>query len=307
MSRNRAKHLIVFTSLVLPLVSNAADRAPIYEEGADASARIAEAVARAKVANKRVLLQYGANWCGWCYKLHDLFSQDEGIRSVLNAEYEVVLVNTEDNKDIASHYGTEIQGIPFLSVLDADGNKLVDQETGALEEGAYHVPARVLAFLEQWKAPAQNAREVLDAAKSTAKASGRLLFVHFGAPWCGWCHRLEELLAEEAFAKIFDKQYLGVKIDVDRMGGGKELQEALAPKHTGGIPWFAILDAEGGVLVTSEGPNGNVGYPAQEEEIAHFMKMLRTTTKTLEAKDIGELERLVRAKAEAIQRRRGAE
>ena len=29
----------------------------------------------------------------------------------------------------------------------------------------------------------------------------------------------------------------------------------------GGIPWFAVVDADGKVLANSEGPKGNIGYP----------------------------------------------
>ena len=42
------------------------------------------------------------------------------------------------------------QGLPVLVVFDADGRPLVTQETGALEAGKAHDPAKVRAFLEKW-------------------------------------------------------------------------------------------------------------------------------------------------------------
>jgi hypothetical protein len=39
--------------------------------------------------------------------------------------------------------------------MEGDGKILVRQETGSLEAGPRHDPARVLAFLEQWKPPEQ--------------------------------------------------------------------------------------------------------------------------------------------------------
>jgi uncharacterized protein YyaL (SSP411 family) len=31
---------------------------------------------------KRVLLQFGANWCPWCHKLHSLFDTDKDIAAL---------------------------------------------------------------------------------------------------------------------------------------------------------------------------------------------------------------------------------
>src|SRR5262245_5817847 len=64
----------------------------IYDRTASGDKQIADALARAKRHNKRVLLQFGANWCGWCHKLHDVFAKDKDIAHVLLFEYEVVLI-----------------------------------------------------------------------------------------------------------------------------------------------------------------------------------------------------------------------
>jgi hypothetical protein len=50
-------------------------------------------------------------------------------------------------------------------------------------------------------------------------------------------------------------------------------------KKPGGIPWFTILDGEGNELVNSTVPKGNVGCPVQDFEIAHFMEMIKQTSK----------------------------
>ena len=55
----------------------------------------------------------------------------------------------------------------------------------------------------------------------------------------------------------------------------KELAGRLRDGQSSGIPWMAILDGEGKKLVTSDGPQGNIGYPALPEEIAYFVEMLK--------------------------------
>src|SRR5262245_5605221 len=98
----------------------------IYDEGADGAAQINAAIAKAKKNNRRVLIQWGANWCGWCHKLHDLFAADRDIKKTLNYEYDVVLVDVgkfDKNMELAAKYGAALKGngIPYLTVLDGDG------------------------------------------------------------------------------------------------------------------------------------------------------------------------------------------
>ena len=128
-------------------------RPNIYDETANGSKQITNALAIAKKEHKRVLLQFGANWCGWCHRLHKLFELDKGIAEELKANYVVVLidVNKEHNKDMDTKYDHPTQfGLPVIVVLDADGKQLTTEDTGKLEEGDHHSPEKVLAFLKEW-------------------------------------------------------------------------------------------------------------------------------------------------------------
>ena len=129
------------------------ERPVIYDERADGGMQIARALETAKGQNKRVLVQFGANWCGWCHKLHRLFASDKVIAGQLKVNYVVVLVdvNKDHNKDIDTKYGHPTQfGLPVIVVLDADGKQLTTEDTGKLEEGDHHSPEKVLAFLKEW-------------------------------------------------------------------------------------------------------------------------------------------------------------
>jgi len=128
-------------------------RPAIYDEDADGSKQIAGALAVAKKENKRVLLQFGANWCGWCHKLHKLFETDADIAAKLKESYIVVLVdvNKGHNEETNKRYRNPTRfGLPAIVVLDADGKQLVTQDSGKLEEGDHHDPKKVLVFLNQW-------------------------------------------------------------------------------------------------------------------------------------------------------------
>src|SRR5262249_18967464 len=75
--------------------SGPAKRASIYDKAADAQVQVAKAVERAKRGDKRVLLMFGGDWCGWCHKLHDLFETNREVAQILSNEYELVTIDLE--------------------------------------------------------------------------------------------------------------------------------------------------------------------------------------------------------------------
>ena len=112
---------------------------PIYDEKADGAAAIRAALASAKRENRRVLIQWGGNWCPWCHRLFNQFKSDKELAKILSYEYDFVLVDIgrrTKNIDLAARYGADVikNGIPYLTVLDADGKPLVNQPTEPFEK-----------------------------------------------------------------------------------------------------------------------------------------------------------------------------
>lgn len=280
----------------------------IYDEQADAREQIAEALEHAKKENRRVLIQWGANWCGWCHLLHDTFKKDKDVRRKLLYEYDLVLIDVrkfDKNIDYAMTLGADLKanGLPYLTVLNADGKPIANQETGSLEakiDGKPgHDPKAVASFLTEHQAPYLDAESILATGLKTAKEQDKRVFLHFGAPWCGWCHRLEDWMANEKVAAILDKHFVDVKIDVDRTLRGNEMKDRMTKGESAGIPWYAFLDAEGKIVVDSTLPEkGNIGYPYTNEEIATFMKVIQEAARTLSDEDIKRLVKSLRSRGE---------
>ena len=90
-------------------------------------------------------------------------------------------------------------------------------------------------------------------------------------------------------AKLIGDNYVVVKLDVMENPDKKDLENAggmnLMREWNGeksGLPFMVVLDANGKKLADSNrlGTQGtNIGYPAKPEEIAHFMKMLKSAPK----------------------------
>jgi len=157
------------TRQVDPSADEAKDKkAPprIYDTEADGNKQIDDALKLAKAKRKRVLLKFGANWCGWCHKLSKCFKTEPEVAKVLKDHYVLVLIDvdakddeTRHNADVLERYGNPTRhGLPVLVVLDADGRQLTTQDTALLEDGDHHDPEKVLAFLEKWR-PAKEVKK----------------------------------------------------------------------------------------------------------------------------------------------------
>lgn len=306
-SSGRTLAVVVFGGVLLAGFAVGADgpggKESIYDAKADARAGVEKAVAQAKKDGKRVLLMFGGDWCGWCHKLHTLFRENEEIAPLLAYEYALVMIDTEAPN--AQEYlkeaskGQDGVGYPFLAVLDADGKLLVGQKTDPLEEGDHHDPKKVKAFLDKWKVEPKDAEAVLKDALARASAGDKRVLLTFGAPWCGWCHRLEDYLARPEIAGALADDLVVAKVDIDRMTHGREVMKRYRPETSGGIPWYVVLDAQGEAHGTADADFGNIGYPFEPKEIDAFLKLLDSQRK-LEPAQLDTLRKGLETAAEAI-------
>ena len=293
-------------------LATAAKKPSIYDKSADAAAQIEKAKETARHDDKRILVMFGGDWCGWCHKLHELFASDEQVRKVLSYEYVLVMVDTQAPgaeallaKCKAALSPDELQkgfGYPFLSVLDRGGKIVKSQQTDTLEEGDHHVPGRVNEFLSKWKVTAKDAEIVLRDGLSRALSEDKQVFLKFGAPWCGWCHKLDDWMNQPEIASILDRDFVTIRVDIDRMTHGKEVLHQFRPSDKGGIPWFAVLDSKGKSLGTSDGPNGNIGYPFKPEEIDHFMALITKEARRIEPAQQERLRQSLKESADRIEK-----
>ena len=124
----------------------------LYSETSDASADIAAAVAQARREHKRVILDFGGNWCGDCQVL-DIYYHQSPNAELLAKHFVLVHVNIghmDKNVDVAKKYNVPItKGVPALAVIDAHGKLLYAESPKEFEHAT---PEAITAFLNHWKA-----------------------------------------------------------------------------------------------------------------------------------------------------------
>lgn len=126
----------------------------IYPDPSLAKAEIRDALSRAKAQHKRVILDFGGNWCGDCQVL-DIYFHDPDNKALLDQNFELVDINIgryDANADIAARYGIPLErGVPALVVLSADGKVLLAQTHGEFESMRHLQSSDVTKFLNDWK------------------------------------------------------------------------------------------------------------------------------------------------------------
>ena len=147
---------VLSMSIAVPTVAqtNATEspRSEKFDPSRDAAGDIKAAVHEAGLSHRRILLDVGGEWCIWCRRLDSLFVSHDDLREYLHKHYVVVKVNySKENKNetVLAAY-PQIPGYPHFFVLESDGSLLKSQDTGELESGKGHDPAKVMAFLKTW-------------------------------------------------------------------------------------------------------------------------------------------------------------
>ena len=126
----------------------------IYPDPSQAKTDLAVALKTAAIEHKRILLDFGGNWCGDCQVL-DIYFHDSINRPILESNFVLVHVNIgklDANLDIAQQYGVPLsKGVPALAVLNDKGALLYSQKGGEFEAMRSMQTSDVTKFLTQWK------------------------------------------------------------------------------------------------------------------------------------------------------------
>ncbi len=126
----------------------------IYPPPEQAQADLNEALKQAVVKHRRVIVDFGGNWCTDCHVL-DNYLHDSTNQPLIEANFLVVHVNVgriDQNLDMAERYGINLKkGVPAVAVLSSHGKLLYSQTEGEFEDMRHMESSAVTKFLQRWK------------------------------------------------------------------------------------------------------------------------------------------------------------
>ncbi|RYY45050.1 MAG: thioredoxin family protein [Sphingomonadales bacterium] len=127
-----------------------------YDSTADARKQIAAAAARARAGNKRLLIDFGGNWCPECRVLAGVMGLPE-MRLWMARHYELVAIDIgrfDRNLEIPKRFGVPLSAVPALFIVDPRTARLVNRSeinifVGGISSGR---PQRLADWLAKWAA-----------------------------------------------------------------------------------------------------------------------------------------------------------
>ncbi len=142
--------LLFLVGLAIPAQSPRA----IYPDPAQAQRDLAAAFKAAAAGHKRILLDFGGNWCGDCQVL-DIYLHRDQNAELLEKNFVLVHINIghyDANLDLAAKYKIPLErGVPALAVLTESGKLLYSQRSGEFESMGRMDPRSVTDFLLEWR------------------------------------------------------------------------------------------------------------------------------------------------------------
>ena len=123
-----------------------------FDPKRDAKADLAAAVATTSKTGKRIILDVGGEWCGWCVHMDKFLFRNKALDKLRNSNFVWIKINmSPENENVAflSEY-PEIKGFPHLFVLDQAGKLLHSQDTVELEKKETYDLAKFTEFLKLW-------------------------------------------------------------------------------------------------------------------------------------------------------------
>jgi len=150
--------LVVLSAVFFAFAASASAAERLYPAVSKAKADIATALKEAAATKRRVIVDFGGDWCTDC-KILDINLRKPENAQLVQRYYVVVHVNVgdkgiTDNYDVAERYGIPLKkGVPALAVLEGDGRLIYSQKDGEFESMRSMDPRSVSDFLRKWAPP----------------------------------------------------------------------------------------------------------------------------------------------------------
>lgn len=272
----------------------------LYDEQADGAAQIRDAVVRARTDNRRVLVMWGENYCGFCAELHDLLDwEDPRLRAMVSTEYEFVKVDlgkqfgNVKHIDLARTFGVDIRttGAPVLTIIDSSNSKAVaslDAKSAFAQpqtmQRVYN-EQKLYEFLFEHRPVPKIAMTVFTEQLIFASRAEKKLLVWFGEPESDASAELHRWFNDPAVASVLELGYLVLKVDPQRMTTGRMVMDKVTGKPGAPCPFIAIVNSQGQPIDAAALIEG---YPSTSDQRATLRSAILAHGRSIDAAKLDE-------------------
>ena len=126
-----------------------------YDEKVDAGRQVEAARAKAAREGKRLLIDFGGNWCPDCRILAATIDQTE-LKRFIDSKFVFVAVDIGGkdrgkNQSVGARYGLKVQGVPALVVVDPKTDKVLNRDQiTALADARNMSPQGLADYIARW-------------------------------------------------------------------------------------------------------------------------------------------------------------
>ena len=177
-----------------------------------------------------------------------------------------------------------VEGRVTAFVLGGTGTLIGRLEVDVTETEAGE---KVAAFVSKHLPAKLDAQKKWQEAFADAKRTNRKVWARLSQRYCGPCFLLARWLDDHR--EILDKDYVMLKIDEYANDNGVDLAKRITRGGSFGIPFFAIFDKDELLVVDSDSPLGNIGFPSGYEGSKHLRKMLLASRGSLTDAEVEQL------------------
>ena len=212
--------------------------------------------------NKPVFIDFGAEWCGNCHKMHPIVEKVANTYGkYVNFYYADQDICQEVHDAFSAHFGLGTLPLPSYVIIEKDGtiskryeglmteealSKLIEELIGDVEPE----PVEALVNLTTEMFNAEVFDLTTDAQMKNFKGN-KPVFIDFGAEWCGNCHKMHPIVE-----KVANKYYPNVRFYYADQDLCQEVHDAFAAHFGLGtlpLPSYVIIENDGTISKRYEG------------------------------------------------------
>lgn len=123
-----------------------------FDKFADFESQLSYALKQAKEQNKRVLVEFGGDWCSWSDKMHKVL---ESAKFKTFIQEHFIFLKCYAGRDGDCSYPQHLEfpqftSVPFFLLLSADGEIVATQQTDVFEFFRFYKKYKLFSFFKNW-------------------------------------------------------------------------------------------------------------------------------------------------------------